>query len=725
MRDDEYDDGEALVKQLAQRIKDGKLRVLDVPPPRVDEWMVLVKTEASLVSAGTERAKVETGRESLLGKARRRPDQVRQVVDKLRTDGLGATVDAVRSRLEAWTPLGYSACGIALEVGARVPNVSPGDRVACGGEGAAHSELLAVPGNLCVRVPPAVDAAAAAFTTVGAIALHGFRQSDVRLGERVAVLGMGLVGQLTARIAHAAGCEVMGIDLDQWRLDVAERAGVLATTRRRDEVADDDFDTCDAVIVTAAAPASGDPAALASDLARERGRIVIVGDVLLEFDRRKLYAKELELRLARSYGPGRYDIEYEQRGLDYPLPFVRWTQTRNMAEFVRLLSERRIDVGDLITHRFSIDEAEDALDAVTRPEERAVGVIIEYGGEQHAGSTTTTPTGEPRAFSAGKAVGFLGAGSFARRYLIPLARENGLSLERVATASGLSATAAAEQFGFTRGAGTVAELLADDALNGIVVATRHQEHAELALAALRAGKAVFVEKPLCLRESELDELAGELRRDGCPPLMVGFNRRFAPLVVELKNHLGGVQGPTNVVVRVNAGRLPADHWLNDPELGGGRLLGEGCHFVDLMLHLVDAAPVTVSAQANADGDEASRSAQNFSVSIRFADGSLGTFVYGTSGAPTLGKEFIEVHRGNRSAQLDDFHTLRMLGDGRTRKERTRRRDKGHALEVRTFAAVVRGESAAPAAETYIRSMAATFAALRSLETGAATPLAVS
>src|SRR5918994_5100159 len=382
------------MKQLGQRMKDGELRVLDVPAPELDDWKVLVRTGASLVSAGTERAKVEIGRDSLLGKARRRPDQVRQVVDKVRAEGLSATVVAVRNRLEALTPLGYCAAGRVERVGARVRDVRPGDVVACGGEEAAHAEILAVPANLCVPVPDGVDVMEAAFTTLGSIALHGFRQADLRLGERVAVVGMGLVGQLAARIARAAGCEVVGIDLEPWRLELAEQAGAVQLSRLRGNVTGGEKSTCDAVLVTAAAPTTNDPVSLAIDLARERGKIVIVGDVLLELDRRRLYAKELELRLARSYGPGRYDREYEQRGLDYPIGYVRWTERRNMTEFLRLLAERRVEVGDLVTHEFPIDEANRALDAVSDRDRRALGVVINYGPAD--GSDAEAPSLRPR-----------------------------------------------------------------------------------------------------------------------------------------------------------------------------------------------------------------------------------------------------------------------------------------------------------------------------------------
>jgi len=709
------------MKQLAQRMKDGELRVLDVPPPELDEWKVLVRSGASLVSAGTERAKVEVGRQSLLGKAQRRPDQVRQVLDKVKSEGVSATMAAVRNRLEALTPLGYCAAGRVEAVGARVRDVRPGDFVACGGEGAAHAELLAVPANLCVAVPEGVSILDAAFTTLGSIALHGFRQADLHLGDRVAIVGMGLVGQLTARIARAAGCEVIGIDLEQWRLELAERAGALQLSRLRSRVTAAELNTCDAVLVTAAAPKTNDPVSLATDLARERGRIVIVGDVLLELDRRRLYAKELELRLARSYGPGRYDREYEQRGLDYPIGYVRWTERRNMAEFLRLLAERRIAVGDLVTHTFPIEDADRALDAVTEPDRGVLGVVINYAITREGSAIEQPPLQQQRRrpFSPGPQVGFIGAGSFARRLLIPLAKRHGLVLDRVATSSGLSAASAAEQFGFRRGACTVDELLGDAAIAGVVVATRHDHHGRLALEALQAGKGVLVEKPLCLTEDELGALRRELERDDAPPLMVGFNRRFAPLTRALREQLEGSQGPRNVVVRVNAGSLPTDHWLNDPATGGGRLLGEGCHFFDLIVELTGSVPIAVNAQARQTANEPLQSSQDFSASIRFADESLGILLYGTVGAATAGKELVEGHRQGFSGRIDDFRRLSLWGAGHGRRsQRSRGQDKGHAEEMRVFAAVLRGESAPPPVGGYLASTEVTFAALRALESGA-------
>lgn len=707
------------MKQVSQRLRDGQLRVVDVPAPQLDDWKVLVRTHASLVSAGTERAKVEVARQNLLGKARRRPDQVRQVVERVRSDGLKSTIDAVRNRLEALSPLGYCAAGRVEQVGRLVTGVAPGDFVACGGEEAAHAELLAVPGNLCASVPEGVDLVSASFTTLGAIALHGFHQAEVQLGERVAVVGLGLVGQLTARIARAAGCEVMGIDLEEWRVETAERAGALDVARRRGDVDNADKSSWDAVIVTAAAPSSSDPVSLAVELARDRGTIVIVGDVGLELDRRTLYAKELELRLARSYGPGRYDVEYEQRGLDYPISYVRWTESRNMAEFLRLLGNGSVVVQDLVTHRFPIEHADEAFAVLTDGEKRAQAVVIDYDAAPERGPAEPSRRPETaRPFVTGTHVGFIGAGSFACRQLIPLAKRAGLVLDLVASGSGLSAVSAAERFGFERGAVGVDEVLDDEAVAGIFVATRHDLHGRLTLEALRKGKAVFVEKPLSLDETELAELAAEVEREGSPPVLVGFNRRFAPLTRRLAEHLLTASGPTNVLVRVNAGSLAPDHWLNDPAVGGGRLLGEGCHFFDLICALVASTPVSVTVQGRMETGRPIATCEDFAAVVRFADGSLGTLLYGTAGSGRAGKEVVEAHRGAHSGRIDDFSSAVLWGAGRTHKERSRGRDKGHGEEIRRFAAALRGEEALPPFEDALVSSRLTLAALRSLQSGA-------
>lgn len=705
------------MKQLAQRLKDGAMSVVDVPEPELDDWRVLVVTEASLVSAGTERAKVDVARESLIGKARRRPDQVRKVLDKARSEGVATTIGAVRARLEELSPLGYCAAGRAVRVGSRVRDISPGTLVACGGEDAAHAEVIAVPGSLCVPVPEGVPPAAAAFTTLGAIALHGLRQADVTVGTRVAIVGMGLLGQLTGRIAKAAGCEVLGLDLEEWRLQAAADAGVTDRAVVRGDLAAAGESSWDAVIVTAAAPGSSDPVSAATDLARDRGRIVVVGDVRLDLDRRRFYEKELEFRLARSYGPGRYDLEYEERGLDYPLPYVRWTERRNMLEFLRLLAKGRVVVDDLITHRYPIEEAMRAFDALRSPHERPFAVVIDYAGAARDVDEPVARAARRSRSGPSDAVAFIGAGSFARRHLIPLARRHGLRLDRVATASGLSAASAAEQFGFSRGAATIREILDDETIGGVVIATRHDRHAPLAVEALRRGLAVFVEKPLCLNLEELRELRAELEgQPGAPPLMVGFNRRFAPMTEALRKHLAGAHGPTNIVLRVNAGPLPPDHWLNDSHEGGGRLLGEGCHFFDLACQIAGSDPVAVVAQARLEAGSPLQVAQDFAASIRFADGSIASFVYGTLGSGRMGKELVEAHRGARSVRLDDFRTLRFWGDG-ARTVRARSRDKGHSAQVQRFADVMRGHADAPPVGGYVASTALTLAAQESLLRG--------
>lgn len=706
------------MKQVAQRMRDGQMRVLDVPSPELSETDVLVRSMASLVSAGTERAKVTVAREGLIGKARRRPDQLRQVIDKARSDGLSETIAAVRSRLDALAPLGYCIAGRVERVGPLVRDIVVGDLVACGGDASAHAEILAVPSNVAVRVPDGVRPQAAAFTTLGAIALHGFRQADSRIGDRVAVVGMGLVGQLTARIAHAAGCEVLGIDFDPWKLELARAAGSIDLARVRTEVRSDVFGGFDAVLVTAAAPSSSDPVSIASQLARDRGRIVIVGDVRLDLDRRHLYEHELELRLARSYGPGRYDREYEERGLDYPIGYVRWTERRNMAAFLAMLERNEVTVDDLITHTFPVDRAIEAFDLLADTSRRSLALVIEYPRESESPVPERRKVDQTqrRAFNPGFAVGFVGAGSFAQRHLIPLARQHGLTLDLVATSSGLSAASAAEQFEFARGACTPDELITDERLNAVVVATRHDRHAALAIAALRAGKAVLVEKPLCLNETELEEIAAEAARDDAPPLMVGFNRRHAPQVAALREALPP-GSPAHALIRVNAGALPAEHWLNDPREGGGRLLGEGCHFFDLLTFLVGSKPVAVSTQARHRHNEPLQSAQDFVASVRFADGSLGTVVYMTGGSGKLGKELIEVHRAGRSGRIDDFADLTLWVDGRPRSTRSRSRDKGHSAEMALFASVTRGEAEVPGLASYIDSMRLTIGALRSLESG--------
>jgi predicted dehydrogenase len=704
------------MKQVSQRLRDGRIEVLEVPPPQLRAEGVLVGVRASLVSAGTERKKVETGRQSLAGKARSRPDQLRQVLEKAKRDGVVDTVQAVRARLEQPSPLGYSAAGIVLAAGERVADLVPGDRVACAGAGyASHAEIDYVPANLAVPVPEGVDLDQAAFATVGSIALHGIRQADVRVAERVAVIGLGLVGQLAGQILRASGCRVVGIDLDAELVRLALATGGADVAYPRGDLDGDlprEAQGCDAVVVTAAT-ASADPVELAARLCRDRGRIVVVGDVGLQIPRAAFYEKELELRLSRSYGPGRYDPEYEERGLDYPVGYVRWTERRNMAAFLDLVAAGQVVVEPLIGERVPVEEAPAAYDRLVSAEGSRLGILISYAGVEKP-APTPVPTGRP-AVGTARAAGVIGAGSFATRVLIPGLVKAGFSLDAVASASGLSARGAADRAAIQR---TLApdELIADDGVGLVAIATRHDSHASLALAGLRAGKAVYVEKPPALSEDELEELRAARRESG-RPLAVGFNRRHAPLARELRDQLRATGGPLELLLRVNAGALPPGHWANDPIEGGGRLLGEGCHFVDLACWLVGTLPARVSCTMRPEPGRPLAAAESFSVALDFPDGSLASLVYAVRGSTGLGKEYVEGHAGGRSAVLDDFKTLTVFGEGRPSRRRSRKSDKGHEAQ---FAALRRwlDGTEEPEGPDPLETMAVTLTALRAAEAGA-------
>jgi predicted dehydrogenase/threonine dehydrogenase-like Zn-dependent dehydrogenase len=665
------------MKQVTQRLRDGRIAVLDVPSPAVTPETILVDVRASLLSAGTERARTAAAQKGLVGKARARPDQARQVLEKVRRDGLRETVEAVRLRLDQPTAIGYSSAGIVLAVGARVRGIAVGDRVACGGAGSVHAELNVVPGNLAVPLSEGVSFDHAAFATVGSIALHGVRQADVHLGERVAVLGLGLVGQLAAQILRAAGCRVIGIDLDEELVELALRIGAVDAARVRSSVGShvpDELGDCDAVLITAAT-SSSDPVELAARLCRDRGRVVVVGDVGTDLPRAPYYEKELELRLSRSYGPGRYDAEYEERGLDYPIGYVRWTEQRNMAAFVELVAAGKIDLEPLISRRVDVADAATAYEALAGNGRSPLGIVLQY-------AETTTPEATPPAPAAQATtttVGVIGAGSFAQRVLIPSLRSAGFTLHAIASAHGLSAASAAERFGFAH-AVTPEELLADPTVGLVAIATRHSSHATLAAAALRAGKAVFVEKPPSVTVEGLAELRRARAETGLP-LAVGFNRRHAPLAAELRRHVREVGAPVELLYRVNAGPLQDDHWLNDPDEGGGRLVGEGCHFVDFACWVVGRVPKAVTAIAQRRPGHRLASAQAFTIGLEFGDGSLVTILYHADGAAELPKEYVEAHAGGRSAILDDFRSLELVDGRRRRRVRNRVGDKGHRAQL--------------------------------------------
>ena len=715
------------MKQITQRLRDGRIDVIDIPPPALTADGVLVDVRASLLSAGTERTKIQTGKQSLIGKARSRPDQVRQVVDKARRDGLRDTVRAVRTRLDQPSALGYSCAGVVLAVGDRVRDLVPGDRVACAGaDYAVHAEIVHVPSNLCAPLPEGLDFEQGAFGTVGSIALQGVRQADSRLGERVAVIGLGLVGQLTGQILRAAGCSVIGVDLDEELVDRARTDGAADHAFTRTQLGDGDpppeAADCDAVVITAAAR-SPDPVELAARMCRDRGRVVVVGDVTMDLPRSTYYGKELDLRLSRSYGPGRYDREYEERGLDYPIGYVRWTERRNIAAFLDLVATGRVATAPLVTERIAIEEAEGAYERLATAEQSPLGIVVGYESTPLDGVPLPRSTGHaaPAARRATQGrVGVIGAGSFAQGTMIPGLRSAGFTLEAVASATGRSAHGAAGQFGFQRVLG-VDELLTDPGLDVVAIASRHASHADLSVRALEAGKAVFVEKPPCLNVHELETLRAAVSESGLP-LVAGFNRRHAPLATALRDQVRRPGRPFELLFRVNAGALAADHWLNDPDEGGGRLLGEGCHFIDFACWFAGELPARVNTTMRAATGEALVAGQSFSVSLDFGGGSLATIFYSAEGGRPLGKEYVEAHCGGRSGAIDDFQTLVPQPSGRRRRIPVpAARDKGHQAQFDHLHEVVTSGRLAAEPDP-LDSMAVTLAALRSAETGAAVSL---
>lgn len=727
--------GQTPMKQVTQTQRHGRVHVEEVPAPAPRSGGVLVRTAYSLISAGTERAKVELARKSLLGKARARPEQARQVLQTLQQQGPLATYQKVMNRLEQLQPLGYSCSGIVLSVGADVGEFQIGDRVACAGAGYAnHAEVNFVPQNLCVMVPKGVTLDAAAFSTVGAIALQGVRQAEARLGETVIVIGLGLVGLLTLQLLRAAGCTVIGMDPNADRRALAEEFGAAATTNdealaMRVTAELTGGHGADAVIITAATRSNG-PVGLAGALCREKGRVVVVGDVRMDLPRPPYYSRELEVRLSRSYGPGRYDPQYEEKGIDYPYGYVRWTEKRNMEAFLGLVAQGLVNINPLVSHRFKLGEAEKAYQLIEGESgEPYLGVLMEYPepAEQHplrlvwvkAGDGACGAVPSPETADSAVTLGFIGAGNFAQDTLIPALKSvSGVRLRGVSTSSGLSARGVADRFGFEYSASDSAELMHDPEIHAIVVATRHQSHAPLVSAALQARKHVFVEKPLALDDEQLRQViaAHELaqERGPRPILMVGFNRRFAPFSQKLKQFFSGNSQPLMVHYRVNAGYIPRDHWTQDPNQGGGRVLGEVCHFVDWIQFVVGASPTQVVAQSLPNCGVYSD--DNLSVTIMYADGSLGNIVYIANGESRMGKERAEVMGDGRMGVIEDFRKLSLGGNGRIRTSKQWiSQDKGHAAEVRAFVQAIRsgGPSPIPFGEL-VATAQVTFAILQSL-----------
>jgi len=705
------------MKQLLQNIRNGKTIVEDVAVPTPREGMALVKVAASLVSAGTERMVVEFAEKSLVGKARARPDLVKQVLDKARREGLVPTAQAAFNRLDQPMALGYSSAGTIVALGKKMQGFKVGQRVACAGGGyAVHAEYNVLPRNLLTLLPKKVDFESAAFTTLGAIALHGFRLAEAQLGENVAVIGLGLLGLLTIQMASAAGCNVLGIDLDPKRVALASSLGLEAVARQKAESTAQAFTTNRGfdVVIICADTSSNDPVELAGLIARDRARLVATGAVGLNIPRKVYYEKELSFINSRSYGPGRYDSNYEENGIDYPIGYIRWTEGRNFEAVVDLMANGKLKVQPLISHRFPIEKGTQAYDVITgKKKQPFLGVLLTYPVETSEPSNVVTFN--VRTFKPSNAVtlGVLGAGLYANATLLPVIKNNNdYELVGIASSGGLHAQHSGKKFGFQYATSSEDEIINDKNINTIAILTRHDTHADLVVKALKAGKNVFVEKPLAINGAQLSAISKQLKAKSQSLLTVGFNRRFSLFAKELSAFYGNRNEAMHVHYRVNAGYIPADHWTQDPEIGGGRIIGEACHFIDFITFLVGAAPISVSAHALLDGGKYHE--DNVSMTFTFPDGSIGIVDYLANGDKSFPKERVEVFCGGVIAVLDDFVSLQMVEDGK-KKEIKGAQDKGRKNEMAAFAKAIREGGQPPIPyEQLIGVTKSTFAAVESI-----------
>jgi predicted dehydrogenase/threonine dehydrogenase-like Zn-dependent dehydrogenase len=714
------------MRQLIQDASGGALRLADVPPPALAAGALRVRTYASVISAGTERMMIELGRASLLGKARQRPDLVKRVLDKARKEGIASTVQMVRARLGRPTALGYSAAGIVEAVGSGLDGTEVGRRVAVAGAGYAnHAEVNCVPRNLTAEVPEGLALEEAAYATIASIALQGVRLARPELGDHVAVIGLGLIGLIAMQLLRAQGCRVIGLDVNPRRLELGHRLGmdggaclgdgdplraVEAFTRGRG---------ADHVLI-AAATKSNQPVELAGEIARRKGQVVAVGAVGMEIPRTSYYEKELSFQVSMSYGPGRYDPSYEEGGIDYPYDYVRWTEQRNLEAVLDLMARGLLNVRELTTHRFPFERALDAYRLIDEGREEFAGIVLEYPAQAPGAPeprVVEIRPGVARPARERLGVAFVGAGNYALAHLLPHLRGRDVELRCLVGATGPRTRSTAERYGFARCATELDAALEDDGVHAVFIATRHALHAELVARALRAGRHVFVEKPLVVSEEQLAGVREAHRAGGGAALMVGLNRRFAPMVSEAKEALRGA-GALQMIYRVNSGPIPPGTWTHEPEEGGGMLVGEMCHFLDLMQFLAGEQPVSVFARALRAGSAAVCDADNVSIVVGFRGGSVGTLCYNTVGDKAAPKERLEVYGGGAALALDDFRSLEVTRGGRRRRRRAANQDKGQAREMAATLAAFRagGPSPIPFAEL-AAGMAMVFAARRSLAEG--------
>ena len=699
------------MQQVLLNMRTGETELIETPVPALRHGHVLIRTRLSLISAGTERMLVDFGRASMLERVRQQPDKVRQVIDKVRTDGLFAAMEAVQSKLDQPLAMGYSNVGVVEEVGSGVTNFNAGDRVVSNG---SHAGLVCVPKNLCARIPDGVEDESAVFTVLSAIGLEGLRLAQPTIGESFVVVGLGLIGLLTVQLLRAHGCRVLGIDYDSHRLQLAQTFGaaVLNLSSGIDPVlAGTEFSRgrgVDAVLITASSSTS-EPVSQAAKMCRKRGRIVLVGVTGLELSRQDFYEKELTFQVSCSYGPGRYDSAYEKEGRDYPVGYVRWTAQRNFEAVLDLMESGALDVERLISHRFPVAEADQAYSLLTGSDP-SLGILLHYPLDHLAESSrrrTLELRDAPQRSSATKpTVACIGAGNYGSRVLIPALAKAGAELDTLVTMNGLPAVHFGKKFGFRRVSTSTEELFTHKDIDTVVIATRHDSHASLVSEALASGRNVFVEKPLALTRDQLTQVEAAYSRahsDGLSPvLLVGFNRRFSPHVQRMREVLRAAPGPKSVNLMMNAGPLPSGHWTQNPEVGGGRILGEACHLIDLARFLVGTRIVKANGVSVQNPIGMSPLDDTAQISLKFEDGSIASIEYYGNGHRSFPKERVEVFASGMVLHLDNFRTLRAFGCSKLKVFRTWRQDKGHANCVQAFVnAIVSGQpSPIPAQEIF-------------------------
>lgn len=686
------------MKQILQNLSTGQSELIEAPAPQAHRGALLIDTTMSLISTGTERMLVDFGKAGLVSKARQQPEKVRQVLEKVKTDGLMTTVDAVRSKLGQPLPLGY--CNVGVVRTTDEGDFKPGDRVVSNGP---HADVVSVSKKLCAHIPDDVNDEAAAFTVVASIGLQGIRLAQPTLGETFVVTGVGLIGLLTVQMLRAQGCRVLAIDFDQAKLDLARKFGAETCNPGNGEdpvaagMAFSRGNGIDGVIVTASTKSS-DPITQAAQMCRKRGRIILVGVTGLELNRVDFYEKELSFQVSCSYGPGRYDPEYEEKGNDYPIGFVRWTEQRNFEAVLDLMSSGQINVDPLISHRIPFVDAPKAYDVLSS-DKAALGILLTYEHaleQRHIKSVTLVDN--PSTFSKCQktVVGFVGAGNYASRMLVPAFKNGGAKLHTIASAGGTSAVVNGKKAGFDYASTDTDALIASDEINSVAIATRHNSHAKLTTQALQAGKHVFVEKPLALNVDELGQVQ-EAFKTGSSHLMVGFNRRFAPQIQTMKELLSAVQAPKSFIMVMNSGAISKDHWTQDPDIGGGRIIGEACHYIDLMRFLAGAPIVSVQARRMGDTGAGQVVDDKASITLGFEDGSFGTIHYLANGGASFAKERVEAFAAGGTLQLDNFLKLKGFNWPSFAKQNLIRQDKGQNACAKSFINAVEGRAEAPIA----------------------------